>query len=62
MAFDPISIVSKLHACMGDTCYCKPGNEHRYVWTEADKQRLKDALRGMVAREKRMAGSDSKGG
>lgn len=43
-----------LHACMGDTCYCKPGNEHRARWTEADKQRLTDALRKMHEREQAM--------
>lgn len=55
MSLDPISIVSKLHACMGDTCYCKPGNEHRYVWTDEDKGRLAAALKQLAASEKKGA-------
>lgn len=47
-----------LHACMGDTCYCKPGNEHIHRWTEEDRARLREAVKRMIEREKAMKDRD----
>jgi len=45
-------ITSKLHACMGDKCYCRPGNEELWRWTEEDKQRLVQAVEKLIELEK----------
>lgn len=57
-----------LHACLGASCYCKPGNEQLYRWTDQDRARLDVALRELAERHETMnektglIGSDSKGG
>lgn len=45
------NIALNLHACIGESCYCRPGNEHLWKWTDADKERLRVAIENMVKDE-----------
>lgn len=41
-------IAAKLHACMGDKCYCRG---HHIEWSEEDRARLRDVMARIVAAE-----------
>lgn len=40
-----------IHACLGESCYCHPGNEHLWIWSDEMRKKLMDTFKEIMRLE-----------